>query len=109
MSSPYFHICSTRAELADLARHTNAPESVHSGAVLMPVIRLSKSFGSRVCRDIPLPAGRQTSNQIKNPAPSAGPIRPLTTGRIRAMLGYFYPVFVADLTSTYRQPRRAFA
>jgi hypothetical protein len=25
MSSPYFHNCSTRAELADLARHTNAP------------------------------------------------------------------------------------
>jgi len=50
--------------------------------------------------ELPIPSGRPPKSwrTIKNPASSAGCLRPEVSGRRNSKLEWFYPVFVSNLT-----------
>ena len=79
--------CSTRAELAA----THGPE--HRDDVFASLFSCQRT-------ELPIPSGRPPKSwrTIKNPASSAGCLRPEVSGRRNSKLEWFYPVFVSNLT-----------
>jgi len=85
--------CSARAEFAENASLHCILANAAGDAPCQP-IQLSKNNVSGIAepprsrRDV-RPCVKQDAKQIKNPASSAGPIRPHKLGRLRAMLDCF--------------------